>query len=174
MTPNDATSDPVTDATPSRPGLISLDIGAKIRLSFWILLGYVAIAVVLVSGLGWLVISGLAPAKAGAAWPAGAAVLAAQVVGLLVMRPWKERHIARWAMAWLLGRGIAFVGVLVFAALLYFPSRPDPLAYGLVTVSAYFASLLMEVAAYSREMRARTRPVASPVPPSHSVEGGRS
>lgn len=135
---------------------ITLDVGPKFRLSFVNLTGAVFLGVGLVGAVAWLVIGAWDPARQPAVGKACTAVALAQLAGILFLRPWKPRHLGRWPMAWLAARGIATLSLLVFAALLYFPSPSDPLAYGLVAVSAYFVSLFMEVAAYAADVKAKT------------------
>lgn len=138
--------------------MLSLDVGPKISLSFWKLLGSAAIGVVVVGGLAWFVIGQLDAKRLPAVLPACTAIMVVQTVGLLALRPWKARFVGRWGMAWLAGRGFSLAALLVFGGLLYFPSRPDPLAYGLVAVGAYVVSLAAEVAAYTFEVKAKLRP----------------
>lgn len=137
---------------------ITLDVGPKFRVSFVSLAGAMLVAVGLVGGVAWFVIGAIDATRQPAVGRACVAVALAQLCGLVFLRPWKSRHLGRWPMAWLAARGIATLALLVFGALLYFPSPSDPLAFGLVAVSAYFVSLLAEVAAYASDVKARTRP----------------
>jgi hypothetical protein len=137
---------------------ITLDVGPKIRLSFTNLAGTLLVAVGVVGAAGWFIVGAVDTARQPAVGRACVAVALAQLAGLLFLRPWKARHLGRWPLAWLAARGIATVSLLVFGALLYFPSPSDPLVFGLVAVSAYFVSLLAEVAAYAAEVKANTGP----------------
>jgi hypothetical protein len=111
----------------------------------------------LVALIGWGVVLAVGPANPGSAvlgaWMGGVAVGAAHVAGLLAMAPWKPRRLGRWPFVWLVGRGVSFACVLVFAVLLYSATRPSPLAFGLVIASGYFAALMAEVAVYAAHVR---------------------
>ncbi len=141
---------------------ITLDVGPKFAISFANLAGAVLVGVGVVGAVAWFLLASIDPARQPAVGKACVAVSLAQIAGLLFLRPWKPRHLGRWPMAWLAARGVATVSLLVFAALLYFPSPSDPLAYGLVAISAYFVSLLLEVAAYAADVKAKTRPTPLP------------
>lgn len=80
----------------------------------------------------------------------------AKVIGMLAINPWKRRHLGRWGLVFLAGRGVSFASVLILGVSLYFAARPDPLAFGLVAATAYFAAMLCELAAYARMVKARS------------------
>jgi hypothetical protein len=89
-------------------------------------------------------------------------VALAHLVGLLAMQPWKARRLGRWPFVWLVGRGVSFVAVLAFAAVLYSATRPSPLPFGLVIAAGHFAALIAEVVAYATHVRTAGRPEPSP------------
>lgn len=156
MSTHEATGDRAPKLGERAP--ITLDVGPKFCISFTNLAGAMMVAVGVVGGIAWLLIRAIDASRLPAVGRACVAVALAQLCGLVFLRPWKSRHLGRWPMAWLAARGVATVALLVFGALLYFPSPSDPLAFGLVAVSAYFVSLLAEVAAYASDVKARTRP----------------
>lgn len=144
---------PPAAATIAGKPILTLDVGPVISLSYWYFMAWVALGAGAVCGFAFALVWMLAPDRAWSVWPAGAAVLIGQGVGLLAARPWKKRHLGRWPMAWLMGRGVAILGLFAAGALLYSATRPDPLVFGLVGASGFFVSLLAEVWAYSLQAR---------------------
>jgi len=134
-----------------------VDVGPELTLPLLPLAGAAVLAASLVALVGWGVVLGVGPANMGDAvkgvWLGGLAVAAAHVAGLLAMAPWRARRLGRWPFVWLVGRGVSFGCVLVFAVLLYSATRPSPLAFGLVIASGYFAALMAEVAVYAAHVR---------------------
>ncbi len=141
-------------STPTPKPLLTLDVGPVVSFSFLVFFGAVVVATTVICGVAWGIVRSIDATRVPAILPGGAAVVIAQGLGLLASRPWKKRHLGRWPMAWLTGRGVSFLGVFGAGALLYSASRPDPLVFGLVTAGAYFASLLAEVWAYSLQVKA--------------------
>jgi hypothetical protein len=138
---------------PPRP--LTLDVGPVFSLSFWGFVGAVTAGVVLTGLMATAIVGAIARGRLGTIPLAGLTVLLAQTVGILAVRPWKPRHLGRWPMAWLGGRGVSVLGLVVFSALIYSAFRPDPLVFGLVAAVSYFASLLAEVWAYTAQSKAR-------------------
>jgi membrane protein YdbS with pleckstrin-like domain len=136
--------------------VLTLDVGPVISLSFWVFFGWIVGAVAAVCVFAAAIVWFCAADRAWSVVPAGATVVMAQGAGMLAARPWKKRHLGRWPMAWLIGRGVSFLGVFAAGALLYSTTRPDPLVFGLVTAGAYFVSLLAEVWAYSLQVKEST------------------
>lgn len=149
-------------APPAVKPVLTLDVGPVIRLSFWFFMAWVLISTAAVGSLAWLFTWFTAPDRAWSVLPAGAATVIGQGCGMLAARPWKARHLGRWPMAWLVGRGVAIVGLFVSGALLYSATRPDPLVFGLTGASTFFVSLLAEVWAYSLQVKDRNGPGTKP------------
>ncbi|MBL8745042.1 MAG: hypothetical protein JNK58_01660 [Phycisphaerae bacterium] len=143
-----------TPTTARRP--LTLDVGPVVSLSFWVFMGWVVLAATGVCIVAAAVTWFWSPSRVWSVLPAGASVVLGQASGMLAARPWKKRHLGRWPMAWLLGRGVALLGLFASAALLYSATRPDPLVFGLVVASAFFVSLLAEVWAYTLQVKERT------------------
>jgi len=133
-----------------------LDVGPMVTLPLFRLLAaaWGATAVVgFVSQGVWSWLGRLTPGVKDGIWLGAACVAVAHLVGLLALRPWSARRLGRWPFAWLVGRGASFVAVLLVAALLYSSARPEPLAFGLVIATGYFAALIAEVVAYATHIR---------------------
>lgn len=149
-----STDQPEGWAKPTSP----LDVGPVLRLPTLKMAGAALLGAALVWGLGVLVVwalglVGSSPVMTGAA-SAAAGAAAALWVGLLVLQPWRPRHLGRWPVAWLAGRGASFGSVIVVGVLIYFAAQPDPLTFWAVLAGAYFAGLLAEVVVYASHVRA--------------------
>ncbi|MDX2116164.1 MAG: hypothetical protein SFZ24_11190 [Planctomycetota bacterium] len=96
------------------------------------------------------VVALIRPAGLSAVATAAAAVTAAVVAGLILIRPWISRPATVWPMILLACQGAMFAVVVVGGLLLYSALRPDPLVFGLVVVAGFLAALLGMVSVYSR------------------------
>lgn len=132
------------------------DVGAEFTLPALGLIGAAAGASCLVALIAYSILLSAKPGAVGTIPLAIAPVIGAFTIGTLSMRPWKARRLGRLPMLWMAGRGVCFLAVLVLAALIYSAPRPrpDPLAFGLVLASAYFAALLAESLVMARRLKA--------------------
>ncbi|MEC9372721.1 MAG: hypothetical protein VYC34_02720 [Planctomycetota bacterium] len=138
---------------PSAPAH-GLDVGPRIALPTFTLLAAPIAAAAVIGLVGWLIVRGLHPAAAPVVWQAAAGVAASFTISILLLRPWKPRHLGRWPLAWLGQSGVAFLITLACAGgLLYSASPGEHLSLGLVLAAGHFGALMAEVAVFARCFR---------------------
>lgn len=120
------------------------------------LIGAAALAVLAAAGAALLLGVGRAGVEK-AAWLAAAAAFGGNVVGVLAVRPWKEREVGQWPFALLAGQGVSFLTVLFAAASLYSSARPDPVVFAVVCAGGFLGGLLAQAAVYGPRLRQTDR-----------------
>jgi len=87
----------------------------------------------------------------------GAAAAIAHGLAVLAIRPWKPRHLGRWAFTVLASTGVSILAVLILMLSLYSATRPDRVVFALTTAGSWTGGLFALVAAYARIIRPHTR-----------------
>lgn len=157
----DPVSSPPSETTDRAPapepvaGAGSLDAGPVVEFPILrTILAVVGAAAAV--GLGaWPIAVLVRPGGQGAIVGAAASVVAAFLLGLVVMRPWRARPVGRWMVAWLAGRGVCFIAVLAIGALLYSATRVDAAVFWLVIGAGYFVALLSEALVFASTLKSR-------------------
>ncbi len=143
-----AAAAPMTDSPPTNAALrkVSLPTGRLLRVMATV--GVVTTA--LAGGAAWAMGT---PRDLAAALAGSGVAVAASMVGLLSIRPWRARPIVRWPLSWLAGSGLAFLAAIGGSYLLYSATPLGSDWLWIPMAATYFAVLLAKARAYANHMR---------------------